>query len=83
MWYILDPNDIEDLYNPRTAKEVELIWKITKKLYKDAMKLWTKQTGGGPGHPENYYNFESRDPDNFSQYNKKFGSMLTWIYMLD
>ena len=42
-------------------------------------------TGGGPGDAENYYDWESRDPEHFSRYSisNQNGPMLTWIYMTD
>ena len=47
------------------------------------MRKWYSKTGGGPGDPENYCNFELRDPENFSRYDRQNGGYLTWIFILD
>ena len=47
------------------------------------MRLWTMDTGGGPGDPANYCDYRTRVPENFSRYNNQFGPLLTWIYMKD
>ena len=56
---------------------------VQQKKYKDVMKKWTTGTGGGSGDPENYANWETRDPENFARYHNDHGPMLTWIYMVD
>lgn len=57
---------------------------ITKK-YRLSMRNWTKGTGRGPGAPEDYCHWESRDAtEYFLGYGTKFGAgglELTWIYM--
>jgi len=52
-------------------------------MYKAANYKWTKGIGGELIDPEDYCNFELRDPENFSRYNVQFREMLTWIYMFD
>ena len=36
-WDTLDANDLEDFEEVRSPKEIELLWRSTKKLYKAAM----------------------------------------------
>lgn len=40
-------------------------------------------TGSRSSDLENYCDFKSRDPENFSRYNNQFRAILTWIYMKD
>ena len=54
------------------------------KPYNAAMKKWHKGTGGGPGAPEDYSNWENRQDELFSGYAKSGNSdMLAWVYMKD
>merc|ERR1712110_171826 len=48
MWDQLDPNDIDDIEYPWLTKEIELLYRSTRKLYKEAYRKWTMDTGGGP-----------------------------------
>ena len=83
MWHALDPNNIEDLNTPRTAKEIEITQKNSKKHYKTAMRKWNSKTGGGPGDPENYCDFEQQDPENFSRQDNQHSTLLTLTYIVD
>ena len=80
-----DPND-----PARIAIERDYVW--CKKVYVDwlkkynvAMKKWKKGTGGGPGYPENYANWNTRDTELFGNYHASAGrsDALAWMYMLD
>ena len=77
MWEELDPNSINDFEDTRTPKEIELLFKNTKKQYKEVMRRWTMATGGGPRDAEDYCDFESGDLEHFSRYNNQFGPILT------
>ena len=44
MYHTLDLNNIEDLNLPQIAKVIEIIWKTTKKLYKEAIQKWIMKT---------------------------------------
>ena len=58
MYHTLDLNNIEDLNLPQIAKVIEIIWKTTKKLYKEAIQKWIMKTWGRSSDPEYYYNFK-------------------------
>ena len=57
--------------------EIEALWKFMTKMLKERMRKWTYKTRDGPGDPENYSEFESRDLENF------FGPALTFMLMRD
>ena len=51
-----------------TSSACQHLFKNTFSLYKHAMRKWTKGTGGGPGYPENYCDWEERSDDIFARY---------------
>ena len=53
------------------------------KDYRRAMHKWKQGTGGGPGAPEHYADWNTRDDWTFSAYGGHKGDMLAYIYMLD
>ena len=85
-WLNLDPNDKAIFQKPWNGEDLNILFKNTMKLYNEAMAKWRKGTGGGPGFPENYCQWESREKDWFSNYASSpsaYGPCLTWIYMTD
>ena len=81
----LDPNEDTRIAIPRDFAWAKQVWKVdVLKPYNIAMKKWHKGTGGGPGAPEDYSNWENRDDELFAGYAKSGSSdMLAWIYMKD
>jgi len=61
------------------------MYEFILKKYKDAMVKWTKGTGGGPGAPEGYENWETRNDEWFQNYASgiEFIPWLTWVYCMD
>ena len=59
--------------------------KIERSDYNTASKLWKLGTGGGPGAPENFSDWNNRDGEIFTNYGPWTGTRddLAWIYMLD
>jgi hypothetical protein len=81
----LDPNEESRIIIPRDYTWAKQVWQHSVlKPYNAAMKKWHKGTGGGPGAPEDYSNWENRDQELFSGYAKSGRSdMLAWVYMKD
>lgn len=52
-------------------------------MYKESIRKWTFGTRGGSGDPENYVDWESREPEKNLRYSNQLGSMLTYLYMVD
>ena len=45
---------------------------------------WKKGTGGGPGSPVNYENWQDRDDELFANYDQSRGKhSMAWLYMVD
>jgi len=77
----LDPNKESCIAIPRDFVWAKQVWKVNVlKPYNNAMKKWHKGTGGGPGAPEDYSNWENRQEELFSGYVKSGSSdMLAWV----
>jgi len=96
-------NGAEDLsdfseYNPNDPVRIAIFrdWKWLRDLWKNEIrgdydksnKAWRAGTGGGPGAPENYENWETRAPEMFENYTKvgktkSTKKYLAWVYMKD
>jgi len=80
----IDPNDPSRVKITRTYAWLRSVWSSEIKNYNVATKKWTKGTGGGPGYPENFSNWQARDGEYFANYaSAGKGDYLAWIYMLD
>jgi hypothetical protein len=82
----IEPNNPERINLPWEGEDMQAIYCAIMKKYKATMKNWTKGTGGGSGAPEDYCNWETRDPTEYYKgYADKFGGgmEMTWIYMKD
>jgi len=66
-WNNINPNMTSNLPLDLTTNEVRNTFLNTQRLYKHAMRKWTKGTGGGSGDPENYCNWDERSEDNFAR----------------
>ena len=76
----LNPNDHQRISVKRTSDNIKGIIKTTTQQYNNIMKNYTKGTGGGPGHPANFANWQERDPLYFGQYDSHSkSSYLTYI----
>lgn len=82
-WVNLNPNYHLDETEKITGLSCAYLFKQTLNAYKQAMRSWTKGTGGGPGAPMNYCDWESRENVLFANYTFEFKEVLTWIYMWD
>ena len=51
--------------------------------YKKAMSKYTKGTGGGPGSPENFEVWQTRDPAIWFDDYTNHTTYLTWIHLAD
>lgn len=82
----IEPNNPERIHLPWTGEDMQVIHSAFMKKYKATMKNWTKGTGGGPGAPEDYCNWETRDAaEYYKGYAERVGAgmEMTWIYMSD
>ena len=80
----LNPNDKQRIDVSRTSANIQSIIKTTTQQYNKVMKNYTKGTGGGPGHPANFANWQERDPLYFGDYDSNSKSCyLTYIHMLN
>ena len=85
----MDPNDINSITRDRDFKFLKNLYTKVMKEYNFAMGKWKEGTGGGPGRPENYNDWEQRDGEAFTTYGYKVRDKyvekdhLAWIYMLD
>jgi len=83
LWKTINGNNKVEIKVVRSGLEVKGIWKNTRKLYNDSMRMWVKETGGGSGDPENCCENEQRNSENIARYDKQYGVVLAWIYMWD
>ena len=80
----IDPNDLSRIQIERDHKFLRSVYFTELKLYNKATKKWQKGTGGGPGYPENFCDWQARDGEHFANYTSAGkGDYLAWIYMLD
>ena len=82
-WVNLNPNYHFDETEKITGSSCAYLFKQSLNAYKQAMRSWTKGTGGGPGAPMNYCDWESRENVLFANYSFEFKEVLTWMYMWD
>ena len=82
-WVNIDPNNLVDMDIYRSGKDIQQIYNHTKQFFNESMRKWISGTGGGSGDPENYYDFDNREAENFSRYDPQFGVLLTYIFMYD
>ena len=82
---MIDPNDSNRKRKIWSGIDVKLKHEFILKKYKDAMVKWTKGTGGGPGAPEGYENWETHKDKWFQNYASavEFFPWLTWVYCTD
>ena len=85
----MDPNNINSITRNRDYKFLKNLYTKVMKEYNFAMGEWKEGTGGGPGRPENYNDWDQRDGEAFATYRYKVRDKyvekdnLAWIYMLD
>ena len=82
-WTNLNPNYHFEETENISGLSCAYLFKQTLNAYKHAMRNWTKGTGGGPGAPMNYCDWESRENVLFANYSFEFKEVLTWMYMWD
>ena len=79
----MDPNDPSWFKIERDGVWYKECYEYTMKFYRLASERWYKKTGGGPGKPENWWDWRTRDDHEFQYFDRIRGPMLTWIYMSD
>jgi hypothetical protein len=80
----MDPNDPERIAITCDYTWLKKLWFDELKEYNRALTNWQLGTGGGPGMPENFKNWDTRDDEIFARYGKSGDrDDLAWIYMLD
>jgi hypothetical protein len=68
----IDPNDLDFARDDRDAKWFLDTWKLyLKKKYKEAIRKWDTETGGGSHDAHEFSNFCNRD------------RWLVWVYLMD
>ena len=81
-------------FNPNNLQRIELAWqekdlislfRHVLSLYNQCMHFYTMGTGGGPGYPENFNNWQARDSEWVAMYlnDQKCNLFLTVIHMWD
>ena len=85
----LDPNDKDRIALGRHPLFLLGMYKtVVMGEYKTATHKWRKGTGGGPGYPENFHNWNERDTTLFANYGGGKGTRikkdyLAYILMVD
>ena len=79
----MDPNDMMRIIIERDWPFLKNLYFRTLKKYSKALNNFQKNTGGGPGDPENLLDWKERDDEQFASYGGKDGDMLAWIFMID
>ena len=82
----IDPNDPKRVVLGWTKDDMMKMYSKIEVAYKKTMKKWSEGTGGGSGAPEDYENWQERDPvEYFDGYSAVSGAgiYLTWVYMRD
>lgn len=79
----LDPNDASRFSLIRDGIWLSNLYKAIIKDYKVSFEKYTKGTGGGPGDPCDYHDWENRPDVTFHRYADESKLFLTWIYMRD
>ena len=74
-WIHIDPNDKRNHNVLVDGIDVKNQFKQVLLLYKETMRKWTQGTGGGPGAPENYSNWNIRENEKFSKW---VNTSFTW-----
>ena len=80
----MNPHDFKRIGIPGDGLWIKNMIDARIKWYRVANFLWKEGTGGGPGDPENYCNWEDQDTEQCQNYNNKGQEgLLAWIYMHD
>ena len=79
----MDPNELSRINIKRDGEWFKNVYKNIISSYRKAMEKWLSGTGGGPGAPENYSDWRTRDDWEFQKYDRTRGNILAWMYMKD
>lgn len=80
-----NPNNLQRIGLPWEEKDVTALFKFVKNLYDQCMEKYTKGTGGGPGHPDNFNIWQERDAGWVTSYlNDQYCNLfLSAVHMWD
>lgn len=80
-----NPNNLQRISLAWLEKDVISLFRHVLSLYNQCMQFYTMGTGGGPGYPENFNNWQVRDSEWVAMYlnDQKCNLFLTVIHMWD